>query len=125
MSMCEGCLADEHWRCGMQTWCECECDGSVEWGLFDAPQAMPANPSGDRVVMLMFDKAARHAKAAIDALEDLIEALDAPAGENAAAIAASVQRGLQVVENYKAATFACPVCGATQREHVCLCEVKP
>ena len=31
--MCEGCTADEHWRCGMQTWCECECDGSIDWGM--------------------------------------------------------------------------------------------
>jgi hypothetical protein len=35
MTMCEGCTADEHWRCGMQTWCECPCDGSVDWGMFD------------------------------------------------------------------------------------------
>jgi len=33
--MCEGCTAEEHWRCGMQTWCECECDGSPDWALFD------------------------------------------------------------------------------------------
>lgn len=35
MTMCEGCTADEHWRCGMQTWCECECDGLPDWGMFD------------------------------------------------------------------------------------------
>jgi len=28
--MCEGCTAGEHWRCGMQTWCECECDGTSD-----------------------------------------------------------------------------------------------
>jgi hypothetical protein len=33
--MCEGCTADEHWRCGLQTWCECECDGSVDWGMHE------------------------------------------------------------------------------------------
>lgn len=33
--MCEGCTADEHWRCGMQTWCECECDGSIDWGMLE------------------------------------------------------------------------------------------
>lgn len=118
--MCEGCTADEHWRCGMQTWCECECDGSADWGVFDPPDAMPATVPENRVLMLMFDKAAKHAKAAIDALEDLIEALAGPTE----AITASVARGNQVIENYKAATFACPECGATQREHVCLCEVK-
>lgn len=30
---CEGCTIEEHWRCGMQTWCEC--DGSLDWGMFD------------------------------------------------------------------------------------------
>ena len=25
--MCEACERDEHWLCGMQTWCECDCDG--------------------------------------------------------------------------------------------------
>lgn len=35
MSMCEGCTNSQHFLCGMQTWCECECDGSVEWGLND------------------------------------------------------------------------------------------
>lgn len=24
--MCEGCLKGEHWNCGMQTWCKCNCD---------------------------------------------------------------------------------------------------
>jgi len=33
--MCEGCTVDEHWRCGMQTWCECDCDGSTDWGVFE------------------------------------------------------------------------------------------
>lgn len=33
--MCEGCTADEHWRCGMQTWCECECDGSTDWAIHE------------------------------------------------------------------------------------------
>jgi hypothetical protein len=30
MTMCEGCTADEHWRCGLQTWCQCPCDGSTD-----------------------------------------------------------------------------------------------
>lgn len=25
--MCEGCERGEHYLCGMQTWCECDCDG--------------------------------------------------------------------------------------------------
>ena len=25
--MCEACERDEHWLCGMQTWCECDCFG--------------------------------------------------------------------------------------------------
>jgi len=33
MSMCEGCTNEQHYLCGMQTWCECECDGSTDWGL--------------------------------------------------------------------------------------------
>lgn len=33
--MCEGCTADEHWRCGMQTWCKCECDGSTDWAIHE------------------------------------------------------------------------------------------
>lgn len=35
MRMCEGCTAGEHWRCGMQTWCECDCDGSSDFDLFE------------------------------------------------------------------------------------------
>lgn len=35
MPTCEGCAANEHWRCGMQTWCGCECDGSLDWGMVD------------------------------------------------------------------------------------------
>lgn len=27
MRRCEACERGEHWNCGMQTWCECECDG--------------------------------------------------------------------------------------------------
>jgi hypothetical protein len=27
---CEACVADRHCQCGMQTWCECECDGTAE-----------------------------------------------------------------------------------------------
>lgn len=25
--MCEACEHEEHWNCGMQTWCECDCSG--------------------------------------------------------------------------------------------------
>lgn len=25
--MCQGCTEGLHWLCGMQTWCECDCDG--------------------------------------------------------------------------------------------------
>jgi hypothetical protein len=39
--MCEGCTAEEHWRCGMQTWCQCDCDGSPDWGVYD-----PENEAG-------------------------------------------------------------------------------
>lgn len=31
--MCEACQQDEHWNCGMQTWCECDCDGPE--GFYD------------------------------------------------------------------------------------------
>lgn len=24
--MCQACIEGHHWNCGMQTWCECECD---------------------------------------------------------------------------------------------------
>lgn len=27
--MCEGCTEGEHWRCGMQTWCACDCDPEI------------------------------------------------------------------------------------------------
>jgi len=33
--ICEGCEANEHWRCGMQTWCECPCDGSIDYGAWE------------------------------------------------------------------------------------------
>lgn len=28
--MCEACEQGRHTQCGMQTWCECDCDGSPE-----------------------------------------------------------------------------------------------
>lgn len=28
--LCEGCAAGRHCRCGMQSWCECDCDGTPE-----------------------------------------------------------------------------------------------
>jgi len=37
-TMCDACRRGEHWDCGMQTWCQCECDGSPGWGLnYDEP----------------------------------------------------------------------------------------
>ena len=30
--LCEACEHDEHWSCGMQTWCECDCDGPETQG---------------------------------------------------------------------------------------------
>lgn len=30
--MCQACENNEHYLCGMQTWCECECDGTPNWG---------------------------------------------------------------------------------------------
>jgi hypothetical protein len=33
--MCEGCTNGQHFLCGMQTWCECECDGSTDWNEID------------------------------------------------------------------------------------------
>lgn len=26
MSLCDACQRDDHANCGMQTWCECDCD---------------------------------------------------------------------------------------------------
>ena len=33
--MCEACERGDHGNCGMQTWCECDCDGTWddEWDL--------------------------------------------------------------------------------------------
>ena len=33
--MCEACKRDEHWNCGMQTWCECDCAGPD--GCYELP----------------------------------------------------------------------------------------
>jgi hypothetical protein len=35
--MCEACERDDHANCGLQTWCECECDGQ-------SPPRYPENP---------------------------------------------------------------------------------
>lgn len=37
--MCEACKRGQHWLCGMQTWCECDCDGpdGIYDDYFDAP----------------------------------------------------------------------------------------
>lgn len=29
--LCEACEAGDHANCGMQTWCECECDPDSVW----------------------------------------------------------------------------------------------
>jgi len=33
--MCEACERGDHFDCGMQTWCECECPGPH--GIYDGP----------------------------------------------------------------------------------------
>lgn len=33
MSQCEACLRNDHANCGMQTWCDCDCDPTQ--ALFD------------------------------------------------------------------------------------------
>jgi len=33
MELCDACKRGQHWDCGMQTWCECECDPDA----FDHP----------------------------------------------------------------------------------------
>lgn len=33
--MCEGCTNEQHYFCGMQTWCECPCDGSTDWAMYE------------------------------------------------------------------------------------------
>ncbi len=43
--MCEGCRQGQHWLCGLQVWCECECDGSSEWG--DEPEFLRDYPHAD------------------------------------------------------------------------------
>ena len=48
MRMCEACGRGEHYLCGMQTWCECECDGSADYDLYDdveeiTPEQQPNN----------------------------------------------------------------------------------
>lgn len=77
---------------------------------------------GDRVATLMFLKAARHTKAAIDALESLIEA--AEDAEVDGKLQVEISDAYRVIEEYKAAGYACPICGAIQEEHVCLCPVQ-
>jgi len=33
--MCIACSDENHYQCGMQTWCECDCDGSPDWGAYN------------------------------------------------------------------------------------------
>ena len=35
ITMCEGCSNGQHFLCGMQTWCQCECDGLTDWYEID------------------------------------------------------------------------------------------
>lgn len=32
---CQGCTEGQHFLCGMQTWCECDCDGSTDYGAYE------------------------------------------------------------------------------------------
>ena len=50
--MCEACERNEHWNCGMQTWCSCDCEGpDGEYPIFEtydwilAP--LPEPPEGE------------------------------------------------------------------------------
>jgi len=40
--LCEGCSEDHHERCGMQTWCTCDCAGPD--GLYVDPDPWPWSP---------------------------------------------------------------------------------
>jgi hypothetical protein len=47
---CEGCSNEQHYLCNLATWCECECDGSVDWGMheIDPDEGLEVD-DGDRV----------------------------------------------------------------------------
>lgn len=45
--LCDACENGEHWNCGMQTWCECDCDGpGGMYGYEDDPMP-PAKADED------------------------------------------------------------------------------
>lgn len=46
--MCEACERGDHYNCGLQTWCQCECEGpyGVYWDEWDDPELAPDNESG-------------------------------------------------------------------------------
>lgn len=43
--MCEACKRDDHANCGLQTWCECECDGTADFDLPLDEAGYPAKPA--------------------------------------------------------------------------------
>jgi len=45
MVKCDACERGEHWDCGMQTWCECECDGYDEFSSI--PKTIQQEQSDD------------------------------------------------------------------------------
>lgn len=41
--MCEACTEGRHYACGLQTWCECDCDPNDPWSYLDDPVDDPKN----------------------------------------------------------------------------------
>lgn len=41
--MCEACTEGRHYACGLQTWCECDCDPNDPWSYLDDPVDDPEN----------------------------------------------------------------------------------
>lgn len=41
--MCEACTGGRHYACGLQTWCECDCDPNDPWSYLDDPADAPEN----------------------------------------------------------------------------------
>lgn len=39
--MCQACSEGRHWDCGLQTWCECDCDPIAALYDFDPDDEMP------------------------------------------------------------------------------------
>ena len=51
--MCEACERGDHDQCGLQTWCQCDCDGTMDMFMPDYSQENDSQPDDPEPPIIM------------------------------------------------------------------------